>query len=64
MYTNEDGQEVQPLAGMYETAFAFYDSLTDEQREALYQSEHVSNLQCAPGGTCDYSTGTGLTVQT
>lgn len=60
VYTDADGNEVQPLAGMYETAFAFYDSLTDEQRAALYQGEDVSNLVCAPGGTCDYPTGTGI----
>ncbi|MFE5291384.1 DUF3500 domain-containing protein [Isoptericola sp. NPDC056618] len=60
VYTNKDGEEVQPLAGMYDTAFAFYDSLTDEQKEQLYQGEDVSNLVCAPGGTCDYPTGTGI----
>ena len=60
VYTNDDGAEVQPLAGMYETAFAFYDSLTDEQLAALYQGEQVNNLVCAPGDTCDYPTGTGL----
>jgi hypothetical protein len=60
VYTDEDGNEVQPLAGMYETAFAFYDSLTDEQLADLYQGEQVSDLVCAPGGACDYPTGTGL----
>ena len=60
VYTAADGTEVQPLAGMYETAFAFYDSLTAEQQAALYQGEEVSNLTCAPGGTCDYPTGTGI----
>jgi hypothetical protein len=59
-YTAAVGTEVQPLAGMYETAFAFYDSLTAKQQAALYQGEEVSNLSCAPGGTCDYPTGTGI----
>ena len=61
VYTNASGEEVQPLAGMYETAFAFYGSLSNEQLNALYQGEEVSNLQCAPGDTCEYPTGTGLT---
>lgn len=26
----------------------------------MYQGEQVSNLVCAPGGTCDYPTGTGI----
>lgn len=60
VYTDDDGNEVQPLAGMYETAFAFYDSLTDEQRAELYQGSEVSNLVCAPGDTCSYPTGTGI----
>ena len=60
VYTDAEGTEVQPLAGMYETAFAFLDSLTDEQTSQLYQGTEVSNLVCAPGGTCDYPTGTGI----
>ncbi len=60
VYTDDDGNEVQPLAGMYTTAFAFYDSLTDEQRSQLYQGSEVSNLTCAPGDTCSYPTGTGI----
>lgn len=60
VYTDSEGNEVQPLAGMYETAFAFYDSLTDDQKAELYQGTEVSNLVCAPGDTCDYPTGTGL----
>lgn len=60
VYTDADGNEVQPLAGMYTTAFAFYDSLTDEQQAQLYQGAQVSNLVCAPGDTCDYPTGTGI----
>jgi hypothetical protein len=60
VYTDADGDEVQPLAGMYETAFAFYDSLTEEQKAQLYQGEEVGDLVCAPGGACDYPTGTGI----
>ncbi|NYJ32515.1 DUF3500 domain-containing protein [Nocardiopsis aegyptia] len=60
VYTDEEGNEVEPLSGMYESAFAFYDSLTDEQQAELYQGSEVANLTCAPGGTCDYPTGTGL----
>ncbi|MUN64610.1 DUF3500 domain-containing protein [Kocuria sediminis] len=60
VYTDGQGNEVQPLAGMYETAFAFYDSLSEEQQAALYQGEQVGNLVCAPGGACDYPTGTGI----
>jgi hypothetical protein len=61
VYTDAGGTEVQPLSGMYETAFAFYDSLTEEQQAALYQGTEVSNLTCAPCDTCDYPTGTGIT---
>lgn len=60
VYTDGQGNEVRPLAGMYETAFAFYDSLSEEQQAALYQGEQVGNLVCAPGGACDYPTGTGI----
>ena len=60
VYTDRQGNEVQPLAGMYETAFAFYDSLDEDQQAALYQGEEVSDLVCAPGGTCSYPTGTGI----
>ncbi|GAA3712164.1 DUF3500 domain-containing protein [Zhihengliuella alba] len=60
VYTDGDGNEIQTFATFYETAFAFYDSLTEEQQAELYQGEQVQNLVCAPGGTCDYPTGTGL----
>ncbi|PDP85745.1 hypothetical protein CQJ94_18460 [Glycomyces fuscus] len=60
VYTDEEGDEVQPLAGMYETAFAFHDSLSDEQKAVLYQGSEVGDLACAPGGTCSYPTGTGI----
>ncbi|OZF57595.1 hypothetical protein CH293_02430 [Rhodococcus sp. 14-2470-1b] len=59
-YTDTNGNDVQPFDGIYTDAFAFYDSLTDEQKAALYQGETVANMVCAPGGTCDYPTGTGL----
>ena len=60
VYTNADGEEVQPFATIYDTAFAFYDSLTEEQKAELYQGEEVAEMVCAPGGTCDYPAGTGL----
>ncbi|MFT0846857.1 DUF3500 domain-containing protein [Actinomycetaceae bacterium L2_0104] len=60
VYTDEDGNEVQPFSTIYESAFAFYDSLTQEQQAALYQGTEVSNLSCAPGDTCSYPTGTGI----
>ncbi|MGV9768978.1 DUF3500 domain-containing protein [Microbacterium sp. NPDC003461] len=60
VYTGEDGEEVQPFATIYETAFAFYDSLDAAQIDALYQGEQVQEFSCQPGGTCDYDTGVGL----
>lgn len=60
VYTDVDGNEVQPFDGIYTAAFAFYDSLTEEQRSTLYQGETVGDLVCAPGGTCDFPTGTGI----
>lgn len=57
VYTNEDGEEVEPFDGIYTDAFAFYDSLTDAQLAALTSGE-VS--MCAPGDTCDFATGSGL----
>ncbi|MFW6187235.1 MAG: DUF3500 domain-containing protein [Actinomycetota bacterium] len=60
VYPDAEGNEVQPLAGMYESAFAFYDSLDEDQQAALYQGEEMGNLVCAPGDTCDYPTGTGI----
>ena len=60
VYTDSDGNEVQPFDSIYTTAFAFYDSLTDEQKAALYQGSAVANMVCAPGSTCDYPTGTGI----
>lgn len=57
VYTDEDGNEVQPFDGIYTDAFAFYDSLTDEQKATLTSGD-VS--MCAPGDTCDFATGDGL----
>lgn len=57
-YTTADGTDVQPFDGIYTDAFAFYDSLTAEQQTTLTSGEVTS---CAPGSTCDYPTGTGLT---
>lgn len=58
VYTNDDGDEVQPFDGIYTDAFAFFDSLTDNQQATLTSGD-VS--MCAPGDTCDFSTGSGLT---
>ncbi|PKI89321.1 hypothetical protein CW368_13090 [Actinomycetales bacterium SN12] len=58
VYTDEDGNEVEPFDAIYTDAFAFYDSLTAEQQATLTSGD-VS--MCAPGDTCDFSTGSGLT---
>ncbi|MBB2903430.1 hypothetical protein FHR75_004272 [Kineococcus radiotolerans] len=58
VYTDEDGDEVQPFDGIYTDAFAFFDSLTVEQQATLTSGDVSS---CAPGDTCDFATGTGLT---
>jgi len=60
VYTNADGTQVETFGTIYTTAFAFYDSLTDEQKAALYQGEDVQAMVCAPGSTCTFPTGTGL----
>ena len=59
-YTDNNGQTQSALGNMYQTAFDFYNSLTDEQKQKLYQGEEVNNLTCAPGDTCDYPTGTRI----
>lgn len=59
-YTDSNGQTQSALGDMYQTAFDFYNSLTDEQKQKLYQGEEVKNLTCAPSDTCDYPTGTGI----
>lgn len=58
VYTDADGNEVQPFDGIYTDAFAFFDSLTAEQQATLTSGD-VS--MCAPGDTCDFETGSGLT---
>ncbi|MEJ6550296.1 DUF3500 domain-containing protein [Corynebacterium sp. USCH3] len=58
VYKDEDGNEDQPFDGIYTDAFAFYDSLTEEQQETLTSGD-VS--MCAPGDTCDFESGDGLT---
>ena len=58
VYTDADGNQVQPFDGIYTDAFAFFDSLTAEQQATLTSGEVSS---CAPGDTCDFATGTGLT---
>ncbi|KQR65989.1 DUF3500 domain-containing protein [Frigoribacterium sp. Leaf172] len=57
-WTTDDGTEVQAFDGIYTDAFAFYDSLTAEQQETLTSGDVT---MCAPGDTCDFSTGAGLT---
>jgi hypothetical protein len=57
-WTAEDGTEVQAFDGIYTDAFAFYDSLTAEQQESLTSGEVT---MCAPGDTCEFTTGSGLT---
>ena len=58
VYTDADGDEVQPFDGIYTDAFAFFDGLTAEQQATLTSGE-VS--MCAPGDACDFSAGDGLT---
>lgn len=58
VYTDEDGNEVQPFDGIYTDAFAFFDGLTEEQQATLTSGEVT---MCAPGDTCDFTTGDGLT---
>lgn len=57
-WTTEDGTEVQAFDGIYTDAFAFYDSLTAEQQETLTSGDVT---MCAPGDTCEFTTGSGLT---
>ncbi|MFP7366608.1 DUF3500 domain-containing protein [Corynebacterium callunae] len=59
-WVNSDGETVSAFDDTYEDAFNFYNSLTEEQIASLYQGEEVATMVCAPGGTCDYPTGTGL----
>ncbi|WBL19819.1 DUF3500 domain-containing protein [Citricoccus sp. NR2] len=57
VYTNDDGEEVQPFDEIYTDAFAFYDSLTTDQQETLTSGDVT---MCSPGDTCDFTTGAGL----
>ena len=59
-YTNDSGETTTTMDGIYTDAFALYNSLSEDQASTAYQSESVSNLTCAPGDTCDFSTGTGI----
>lgn len=59
-YTNDSGGTVTSMDGIYTDAFALYDSLSEEQVSTAYQGDSVSNLTCAPGDTCDFSTGDGI----
>ncbi|WPF66176.1 MULTISPECIES: DUF3500 domain-containing protein [unclassified Corynebacterium] len=59
-WINEQGQTITTMDKTYTSAFAFYDSLSEEQKNQLYQGEQVATMVCAPGSTCDYPTGTGL----
>lgn len=60
VYTDADGNEVQPFAGIDESAFAFSDSLTEAQPAELSQGTDVAAVVCAPGSSCDDPTGTGI----
>lgn len=57
VYTDADGSEVQPFDGIYTDAFAFFDSLTEEQQKTLTSGDVT---MCAPGDVCDFETGDGL----
>lgn len=57
-YTNEDGEQVQPFDGIYADAFAFFDSLTEEQQATLTSGDVT---MCAAGDTCTFESGDGLT---
>lgn len=58
VYTDADGNEVQPFGGIYTDAFAFFDSLTEAQQATLTAGDVT---MCAPGDTCDFDSGDGLT---
>lgn len=57
VYTDSEGNEVQPFDRIYTGAFAFYDSLTEEQQETLTSGDVT---MCVPGDVCDFETGEGL----
>ena len=47
-YTDSNGQTQSALGDMYQTAFDFYNSLTDEQKQKLYQGEEVKTSPAHP----------------
>ena len=57
-FTDDSGTEIQSFQYIYSDAFAFFDSLTAEQQAALTSGDVT---MCAPGDTCDYPSGSGLT---
>ncbi len=57
-FTDDSGTEIQSFQDIYSDAFAFFDSLTAEQQATLTSGDVT---MCAPGDTCDFSTGAGLT---
>lgn len=57
-FTDDSGTEIQSFRDIYSDAFAFFDSLTAEQQATLTSGDVT---MCAPGDTCDFSTGAGLT---
>ena len=57
-WTAADGTEVQAFDEISTDAFAFYDSLTAEQQETLTSGDVT---MCAPGDSCEFTTGAGLT---
>ena len=44
-YTDSNGQTQSALGNMYQTAFDFYNSLTDEQKQKLYQGSELTDEQ-------------------
>lgn len=57
-FTDDSGTEIQSFQYIYSDAFAFFDSLTAEQQATLTSGDVT---MCAPGDTCDYPSGSGLT---
>ncbi|KAA9083770.1 DUF3500 domain-containing protein [Microbacterium radiodurans] len=58
VYTDASGTEVQPFDAICTDAFAFFDSLSAEQQATLTSGDVT---MCAPGDTCDFESGSGLT---
>lgn len=57
VYSDEDGNAVQPFAAIVADAFAFFDSLTQDQQAVLTAGDI---RMCVPGDLCDFPTGAGL----